>query len=162
MATHSSILPWRIPRTEEPNGLQSTGSQRVRHDGVLTHAHTHTHTHTHTHSRLLSIDQLLSFPANFLLFHYYDTKKSRHCDNLTIYASLKEWTLNIILTIATAKLNITRAWEKKLLLSTELFTVIFWIILPKTNCIPLKMTYLPQTKTRSYYIILNAILYITN
>ena len=30
MATHSSILAWRIPWTEEPGGLQSTGSQRVR------------------------------------------------------------------------------------------------------------------------------------
>ena len=34
MATHSSILAWRIPRTEEPGGLQSMGSQRVRHDLV--------------------------------------------------------------------------------------------------------------------------------
>ena len=32
MATHSSILVWRIPWTEEPGELQSTGSQRVRHD----------------------------------------------------------------------------------------------------------------------------------
>ena len=32
MATHSSILAWRIPWTEEPGGLQSVGSQRVRHD----------------------------------------------------------------------------------------------------------------------------------
>ena len=32
MATHSSILAWRIPWTEEPSGLQSTGSQRVGHD----------------------------------------------------------------------------------------------------------------------------------
>ena len=31
MATHSSILAWRIPRTEEPGGLQSMGSQRVGH-----------------------------------------------------------------------------------------------------------------------------------
>ena len=31
-ATHSSILAWRIPWTEEPGGLQSTGSQRVGHD----------------------------------------------------------------------------------------------------------------------------------
>ena len=31
MATHSSILAWRIPQTEELGGLQSTGSQRVRH-----------------------------------------------------------------------------------------------------------------------------------
>ena len=31
VATHSSILAWRVPRTEEPGGLQSMGSQRVRH-----------------------------------------------------------------------------------------------------------------------------------
>ena len=32
MATHSNILAWEIPWTEEPVGLQSTGSQRVGHD----------------------------------------------------------------------------------------------------------------------------------
>ena len=32
MATHSSILAWRIPWTEEPGGLQAMGLQRVRHD----------------------------------------------------------------------------------------------------------------------------------
>ena len=32
MATHTSILDWRIPWTEEPGGLQSMGSQKVRHD----------------------------------------------------------------------------------------------------------------------------------
>ena len=32
MATHSSILAWRIPWMEEPGGLQFVGSQRVRHD----------------------------------------------------------------------------------------------------------------------------------
>ena len=32
MATHSSILAWRIPWTEEPGGLQPMGSQRVGHD----------------------------------------------------------------------------------------------------------------------------------
>ena len=32
MATHSSILAWRIPWTEDPGGLQSIGSQRVGHD----------------------------------------------------------------------------------------------------------------------------------
>ena len=31
MTTHSSILAWRIPWTEEPGGLQSMGTQRVRH-----------------------------------------------------------------------------------------------------------------------------------
>ena len=39
MATHSSILAWRIPWAEEPGGLRSTGSQRVGHDGS-THAYT--------------------------------------------------------------------------------------------------------------------------
>ena len=32
MATHSSILVWKIPWTVEPGGLESIGSQRVRHD----------------------------------------------------------------------------------------------------------------------------------
>ena len=32
MATHSSTLAWKIPWMEEPGGLQSMGSQRVRHD----------------------------------------------------------------------------------------------------------------------------------
>ena len=32
METHSSILAWRTPWTEKPDGLQPTGSQRVRHD----------------------------------------------------------------------------------------------------------------------------------
>ena len=35
MATHSSILAWRIPWTGEPSGLQSMGSQRVGHDWQL-------------------------------------------------------------------------------------------------------------------------------
>ena len=40
MATHSSVLAWRIPRTEEPGGLQSMGSHRVRHDwSSLAHVH---------------------------------------------------------------------------------------------------------------------------
>ena len=34
MATHSSILAWRIPWTEEPGGPQSMGSQRVGHNGT--------------------------------------------------------------------------------------------------------------------------------
>ena len=34
MATHSSVLAWRIPGTEEPGGLQSMGSKRVGHDSA--------------------------------------------------------------------------------------------------------------------------------
>ena len=37
MATHSSILAWEIPWTEEPGGLQSMGSQRVRHNLASKH-----------------------------------------------------------------------------------------------------------------------------
>ena len=37
LATHSSIFAWRIPWTEKPGGLQSMGSQRVRHDWATTH-----------------------------------------------------------------------------------------------------------------------------
>ena len=32
MTTYSSIFAWRIPQSEEPGGLQSMGSQRIRHD----------------------------------------------------------------------------------------------------------------------------------
>ena len=39
MATHSSILAWEIPWTEEPSGLQSTGLQRVRQDLVTKQHH---------------------------------------------------------------------------------------------------------------------------
>ena len=39
MATHSSILAWTIPRTEEPGGWQSMGSQRVGHDWVTEHTY---------------------------------------------------------------------------------------------------------------------------
>ena len=38
MASHSSILAWRIPWTEEPDGLQSMGLQRVKHDLAAEHA----------------------------------------------------------------------------------------------------------------------------
>ena len=40
MATHSSILAWKIPRTAEPNGLLSMGLQRVGHNWLIEHTHT--------------------------------------------------------------------------------------------------------------------------
>ena len=39
MATHSSVLAWRIPWAEGPAGLQSMGSQSVGHDLVTKHTH---------------------------------------------------------------------------------------------------------------------------
>ena len=41
MTTHSSILAWRTPWTEEPGGLQSMGSQRVGYNWVSKHTYTH-------------------------------------------------------------------------------------------------------------------------
>ena len=39
MATHSSILAWKIPKMEEPGRLQSMGSQRIRHETEQLHFH---------------------------------------------------------------------------------------------------------------------------
>ena len=50
--TCSSILAWKIPRTEEPGRLQSMRSQRVERNWAQTHARACTHTHTHTHESL--------------------------------------------------------------------------------------------------------------
>ena len=50
MASHSSSLAWKIPWTEEPGRLQSTGLQRVRHDWA--HMHTHRKQHMQTLGRL--------------------------------------------------------------------------------------------------------------
>ena len=55
IATHFSILAWKIPWTEEPGGLQPMRLQSQTRLGdwarLHTHSHTHTHTHTHTHKR---------------------------------------------------------------------------------------------------------------
>ena len=55
MATHSSILVWKIPWTEEPGGLQSMGSQRVGHDLV--------NERTHAHSKLSETEIMSSPPG---------------------------------------------------------------------------------------------------
>ena len=59
MKTHSSILAWRIPWTEEPARLQSLGSKYLDITELLelgreSLIHTHTHTHHHHHLTLLS------------------------------------------------------------------------------------------------------------
>ena len=68
MATHSSILAWKIPWTEEPGGLQSMGLQRVGHDWACTHMHARAHTHTHTHALFLKfICTVVGSKLHFLL-----------------------------------------------------------------------------------------------
>ena len=70
MATHSSILAWKIRWTEEPGGLQSTGSQEVKHDCKT--EHTHAHTHTHTRAILADVFIFSSFSRSIPLvgLHY--------------------------------------------------------------------------------------------
>ena len=52
MATHSSILAWRIPWTEEPAGLQSMGSQRVGHDRKTKHSIVQAHPYRQIHMHI--------------------------------------------------------------------------------------------------------------
>ena len=80
MATHSSILAWKIPWTEEPGGLQSMGCHRVRHDWV-------TNTFTHfTTSLLWSEVVLLSLPEGVLHYHSSRMKVSgAHFQKFFIY-----------------------------------------------------------------------------
>ena len=72
MATHSSVLAWRISWTEEPGRLQSMQLRRVRRDWATKYTHTHTwatkytHTHTHTHTRMQPFIQARSLSFCFL------------------------------------------------------------------------------------------------
>ena len=61
MATHSSILAWRISWTEEPGRLQSAGSQRVRHDLA--------HTNKAIMNILVHVSILVFFKNNFLILY---------------------------------------------------------------------------------------------
>ena len=61
MTAYSSILAWEIPWTEKPGGLQSMGSQRVRHNSVTKHTSPHTHT-------LLTADCCLSVSTKAIHF----------------------------------------------------------------------------------------------
>ena len=62
-ATHSSILAWEIPWTEEPDGLQSVGSQRVGHDWA-----TDTFIFSFAKNVVKILPYLFSFLKNFYLF----------------------------------------------------------------------------------------------
>ena len=73
MATHSSVLAWRIPGTGEPGGLPSLGSHRVGHDwsdlaaaAETTTGHTRTcaHANTHTHNHRASGSMIFRATSN--------------------------------------------------------------------------------------------------
>ena len=75
MATHSSILAWKIPYTEEPGGLQSKGLQRVRHDWAQDTATQHSLPPLHWTSNIIpsSFFFFLS-PSSFLIVSFQNTK----------------------------------------------------------------------------------------
>ena len=64
MATHSSILAWEIPQTEEPGGLQLMRSQRVRH--IWAHS-THRHTHFLYSNTLLLVNKGDKYAHEFIM-----------------------------------------------------------------------------------------------
>ena len=72
MATHSSILAWRIPWMEEPGALQSTGSQRVRHDWATSLTHSLTRNKV-TVSRIHGSPLQNLFNVHLYLFYLVDT-----------------------------------------------------------------------------------------
>ena len=114
MATHSSILPWSILWTEEPGGLQPTGSQRVGCDwsdlahtwcsqqsGLLSSI-------THTNYLILDLGTLLnSFPPlplpSFNTLHSYTYQKGRGSKWTEIKLRNPDHTINSISSIRTAK-----------------------------------------------------------
>ena len=99
MATHSSILARRIPWTEEPGGLQSTGSQRVGHDWgdlACTHCHLSSSLYhvltwvTVSASHQCSLTQFL-FSSNRFYASKSDLSERRFCLIVSLTAKMHHW-----------------------------------------------------------------------
>ena len=67
MATHSSVLAWRVPWTEEPSWIQSTGSQRVRNNLAIEQPTSYAYCITSAY-QVLYIRSLISFSQQSLPF----------------------------------------------------------------------------------------------
>ena len=112
MATCSSVLAWRIPWTEEPGGLQSMGSHRVRHDWA-----TNTFTPRKAPPFLCSqlpTSPLLSYPSesvSFLPQSFPFYRKTCECDSVAFGV----WLLSLLICI----------WESALPLPCFLFC---WVV----------------------------------
>ena len=86
MATHSSVLAWRIPGMGEPGGLLSMGSHRVRHDwsdlaaATLCHKHTHTCVHACIHTHVPTLKAVFYMvPQLYVVPLDQNTLSSTHC-----------------------------------------------------------------------------------
>ena len=90
MATHSSILVWRIPWTEEPGGLQSMGSKRVKHDWAINTLHFSRNCEKKIEPRLTQVRQtqdkkfsrILLPPTKWTRFHLQSVSCSVKSDSL--------------------------------------------------------------------------------
>ena len=98
MATHSSILAWRIPWTEEPDRLQSTGSQRIGHNwSDLAHTHTHTHQGKKLKFRpsmgihLMVINQVAYMCMIPLFLHFFLTIKRGNGTHIMVCGAGQVW-----------------------------------------------------------------------
>ena len=86
MATHSSILAWRIPWTATPGGFQSMGSHRVRHGFVTECAHACARTHTHTHApKGITLEATALLPCRTLTSFVSTLKKLKLNDSMKTY-----------------------------------------------------------------------------
>ena len=74
MATHSSILTWKIPWAEEPGGLQSMGSQRVRHEQLTKQQ---TMLPTDQIKETDSVEWLLPYPQGPPVTHRVDSRNKK-------------------------------------------------------------------------------------
>ena len=79
MATHSSILAWRIPWTEEPGGLQSMGSQRVKNDLVSKHTCWYTEIQLVSHTAVTT-SNVAKFTSVLIICLLFSTNKSHHLE----------------------------------------------------------------------------------
>ena len=103
IATHSSILVWKIPWTEEPGGLQSMGLQKAGHDWV---------TSTHSHSRLyikkegVTKRYIITQKKTFHYIPYLDMQSPRmyFCPtHLRLYVAVTGMALSIVWTLNISK-----------------------------------------------------------
>ena len=97
MATYFSILAWKAARTGEPGGLQTTESQRIRHNWACVCTHTHTHTHTHTQWDIIQHKKEWIFAFCYKVDgpgrHYAKWNKSDRQRKI-LYVIIYMWTLN--------------------------------------------------------------------
>ena len=124
MATHSSVLAWRIPGTGEPGGLPSMGSHRVGHNWsnsaaavaatVLTLSYFSISMHIYTWNNRFF------FLLSLICVHY--TSNPKWCTFLKIYKGLKGQTpLNCVLC--------TAFWQFSAAVSNSSFCWVFWLLL---------------------------------